>query len=172
MERNIYISNDELILAEYCNSFDAEANYACWQDYDTQKGYNYKMDISFETFMNRPIRSRLYAVIIRKADAAVIGTISLSPENTLPDLAIMIYKPYRQRGYGTKAFSLALKYCFKKFHLDRIYAGFYETNIASQRMLTTCGFVPHPEGNQSEVHFESGAPITQFDYVKYRIDTE
>jgi len=170
MERKIYISNDELMLAEYCNDADAYANYNCWQDYDTQKGYNYKMDISFEAFKNRPVRSRFQAVIIRKNDSAVIGTISMSPENALPDLAIMIYKPYRKQGYGTNAFALALKYCFDTFGLDKIYAGCYETNVASLRMLKVCGFVPHPEGNEIEKHFESGEAITQLDFVKYRVD--
>lgn len=172
MERKIYISNDQLTLAEFCNPDDAEANYNCWQDHDTQEGYNYKMDITLDTFINRPIRSRFLAVIIRKIDNVIIGMVSMSPQNTPPDLAIMIYKPYRQQGYGTKAFSLALNYCFHTFNLDKIYAGCYETNIASRKMLATCGFVPHPEGNVVEQHFESGEPITQFDFVKYRTDTK
>ena len=172
MERKIYISNDELMLAEYCNDFDAEANYNCWQDHDTQNGYNFKMDITLEDFKNRPVRSRFQAVVIRKSDNNVIGIISMSPENALPDLAIMIYKPYRKKGYGTKAFALALKYCFEAFDLDQIYAGCYETNSVSLRMLTACGFVPHPEGNEVEEHFESGATITQLDFVKFRVDVE
>lgn len=172
MERKIYILNDELALAEYCNDFDAEANYNCWQDHDTQKGYNFKMEMTLEAFKNRPIRSRFQAVIIRKNDNVVIGIVTMSPENALPDLAIMIYKPYRKQGYGTKAFALALEYCFNAFNLDRIYAGCYETNAASLKMLTACGFVSHPEGNVVEEHFESGATITQLDFVKFRADKE
>jgi len=159
------------VLAEYCNDADAEANYICWQDRATQEGYNFKMDITLEAFKNRPVRSRFQAVIIRKVDDAVIGIISMSPENALPDLAIMIYKPYRQQGYGTKAFALALKYCFNRFNLDRIYAGCYETNVASLRMLTACGFVAHPEGNEVEKHFESGETITQLDFVKFQVES-
>lgn len=134
--------------------------------------YCNRWEISYEAFKNRPVRSRFQAVIIRKNDNAVIGTISMSPENALPDLAIMIYKPYRKLGYGTKAFALALKYCFNAFNLDRIYAGCYETNVASLRMLKVCGFVSHPEGNEVEKHFESGEAITQLDFVKYRVYTE
>ena len=172
MERKIYISDDQLVLAEYHTALDAEANYNCWQDPDTQAGYNFKMDFTLDTFRNRPIRSRFLAAIIRKIDNVVIGIVSLSPENTLPDLAIMIYPPYRQQGYGTKAFVLALNYCFRTFNLDQIHAGCYETNIASLKILTTCGFVPHLEGNVAEQHFESGEPITQLDFVKYRTDTQ
>jgi len=168
MERKIYISDDRLMLAEYCNDIDAEENYNCWQDHATQEGYNYKMDITLEAFKNRPIRSRFQAVIIRKSDSTVVGIVSMSPEHALPDLAIMIYKPYRQQGYGTAAFKLALEFCFEAFSLDRIYAGCYETNSTSLKMLRACGFVPHPEGNEAEEHFESGAPIVQMDFVKYR----
>lgn len=111
MGRKICISSDRLILAEYCNEIDAEENYNCWQDPATQEGYNFKMDITLETFMRRTIRSRFQAVIIKKNDNSVIGIVSMSPENALPDLAIMIYKPYRQQGYGTEVFKLALEYC-------------------------------------------------------------
>jgi len=172
MERKIYISNNELMLAQYCIDLDAEAHYDCWQDHDTQKGYNFKMTIPFEAFKNKPFRSRFQAVIIRKNDNAVIGVISLSPENTLPDMAIMMYPPYRKQGYGTKAFALALKYCFDAFDLEKIYAGCYETNAASRKMLAVCGFVPYPEGNEVEEHFENGTPITQLDFVKYRTGIE
>lgn len=168
MYRIIYASSERLLLAQYINNSDAEANYACWQDPDTQAGYNFKMDIPLEEFRSRPVRSRFQAVIIRRQDHAVIGIVSMSPPNALPDLAIMIYKPYRRQGYGTEAFRLALNYCFDAFQLDKIYAGCYETNSASLKMLTACGFIPHPEGNQTEDHFESGEPITQLDFVRYR----
>lgn len=38
----------------------------------------------------------------------------------------------------------------------------------SLKMLKKCGFVPHPEGNEEERHFESGEPVIQLDFVKYR----
>ena len=168
MNRKIYIADDCLALEEYCNELDAKTEYDCWQDPDTQKGYNFQMDMDYEKFKNRPVRSRFHAVIQRKEDGAVIGFISLSPEHRPPDLAIMLLKEYRGHGYGTAAFSLALKYCFDAFALDKIYAGCYEGNTASLKMLQKCGFVPYPEGNEEEEHYLNGLPITQYDYVKMR----
>ncbi len=168
MDRNIYISDELFDLAEYIPELDAEANYACWQDIDTQRGYNYKPDFTLEEFMSSPNRARFRAVAVRKSDGAVIGTVSLSPEGSLPDLAIMLYRPYRGFGYSTPVFGLALRYCFGHFDFDCIYAGCYAWNTKSRKMLANCGFAPHPEGNCNETHFEDGTPIVQYDFVTYR----
>lgn len=168
MTRNIYTTNAELSLAEYCPAIDDKLHYECWQDPATQDGYNYKMHDSFEEFCSRPIRSRLLAVIIRNTDNTPLGIVSLSPEGSPPDLAIMLYKPYRGKGYGRNAFDLAAKYCMETFELECIYAGCYETNVISQKMLKSCGFIPFPEGDSHEKHYLTGEPITQHDYVRQR----
>lgn len=168
MNRKIYISKGDLSLAEYVPELDNAPYFACWQDPDTQKGYNYQMTDSLDEFCRRPIRSRLLAVILRNADHEPLGIVSLSPEGFPPDLAIMLYKPYRGRGYGTNAFALAAAYCMETFGLECLYAGCYETNEISRKMLTACGFVPHPEGNVHERHFLTNEPITQYDFVLKR----
>lgn len=168
MERKVYISDSAISLCEYVESEDDDDCYHCWQDPDTQKAYNYKFTETFEAFSNkRPIKSRFVATIIRCSDHLHIGSIFVSPENTPPDLAIMIYKPFRNNGYGTKAFSLGTRYCFETLGLDRVFAGYYPDNTASRKMLLKCGFQPHPEGNLSEKHFLTGEDITQLDFVKY-----
>lgn len=86
----------------------------------------------------------------------------------MPDLAIMLYKPYRGNGYSTPVFGLALRYCFAHFGFECIYAGCYESNPKSMKMLANCGFVPHTEGNCNETHFLDGTPIVQYDFVTYR----
>ena len=80
MNRKIYTANQDLALAEYCPAVDCSDHYACWQDPDTQNGYNYQMPCSPEEFRNRPIRSRFLAVIIRNEDNASLGIVSLSPK--------------------------------------------------------------------------------------------
>lgn len=168
MNRKIYISNKELCLAEYCPEVDDKPHYECWQDPATQDGYNCQIQDSLEEFCDKPICSRLLAVIIRNEDSEPIGIVSLSPDGSPPDLSIMLYKPYRGMGYGTTAFALAAKYCFEAYDFECIYAGCYETNIVSRKMLKTCGFVPHPEGDCHEKHYLTGEPVTQYDYVLYR----
>lgn len=167
MNRKIYTANQDLALAEYCPAVDCSDHYACWQDPDTQNGYNYQMPCSLEEFRNRPIRSRFLAVIIRNEDNASLGIVSLSPEGSPPDLAIMLYRPYRGKGYGPNAFALAAGYCLETFHLECLYAGCYEPNTASQKMLKSCGFVPHPEGDCHETHYLTGEPVVQHDFVLY-----
>lgn len=66
MDRKIYISDGRFDLAEYIPETDAEANYACWQDIDTQRGYNYKPDFTLEEFKSSPNRARFRAVAVRK----------------------------------------------------------------------------------------------------------
>lgn len=168
MNRKVYIANENLSLAEYCPAMDNEPYFECWQDPATQDGYNYKMRDTLEEFCERPTRSRLLAVIIRNEDSKPLGIVSLSPEDSLPDLAIMLYKPYRGQGYGTNAFSLAAKYCMEAFGFECLYAGCYETNKISRKMLKACGFVPNPDGDSHETHYLTGKPITQHDYVLHR----
>ena len=168
MNRKIYIATQELSLVEYCPHMDDKSHYECWQDPTTQDGYNYKMCDSLEEFCERPTRSRWLAVILRKEDNQPLGIVSLSPEGSPPDLAIMLYKPYRGQGYGTNAFSLASKYCFEAFGFDSLYAGCYETNEISRKMLKACGFVPNPDGDSHETHYITGKPIIQHDYVLYK----
>lgn len=168
MNRNVYLSDDMISLSEYIASVDDFDCYNCWNDEETQSGYNHKVTQTFEEWKNNTtIKSRFIAAIIRLSDNAYIGSIFLSPEDTSPDLAIMIYKSYRKQGYGTAAFTLGAKYCFEDLKLEKIYAGCYPHNIGSMKMLKKCGFVPHPEGNVQEKHYLTGEDITQLDFIKY-----
>ena len=166
VERHIYIENDRIALAEYLDKEDDRACYDCWQDAETQAGYNYCMTDTFEEFSASPKLSRFRAVIVRKTDDAIVGTVFVSPPHVLPDLAIMIYRPYREQGLGTAAFALAAEYCFGGLGLSEVYAGCYEGNVRSRKMLAACGFVPHPAGNCKEEHFQTGEPIIQYDFVR------
>ena len=173
MERKIYLLDEVLSLSEYIELEDDLGSYHCWQDEETQSGYNHKFTLSFEEWAeNRSIKPRFIATIKMLSDNATIGAIFLSPEDTPPDLAIMIYKPYRGKGYGTRAFLLGIKYCFESLSLDYLYAGCYPHNISSMKMLQKCGFKPHPEGNQNEKHYLTGEDIVQLDFVKYKPPTK
>lgn len=165
-ERQIYIENDRIALAEYIDAVDDRACYDCWLDEETEAGYNSRMTDTFEEFSASPKRSRFRAAIVRKTDGAVVGVVFVSPPHVLPDLAIMIYRSYREQGIGTSAFALAADYCFDVLGVTELYAGCYEGNVRSRKMLAACGFVPHPEGNCSETHYLTGEPIVQYDYVR------
>lgn len=168
MERKIYITDGFVALCEYRKETDDMDFYHCWKDQDTEKGYNLIRTETFEEFANHSIRSRFIATVVRCSDNACVGIIFVSPDHTLPDLAIMLYPPYRGQGYGTADFSLGVQYCFETLKVDRLHAGCYESNTASMAMLKKCGFQPHPEGNVNEKHYLTGEDIVQYDFVRYR----
>lgn len=167
MDRKIYISNETLSLAQYLSDIDDPETYENWLDPETQSGYNYRMTDTYEEYHTKTWQYRFLAVILRNSDNRVLGTVSLSPDASEPDLAIRLYPAFRHQGYGTTAFLLALEYCFEAYSLPAIYAGCYEHNTVSLNMLKKCGFLPYPEGNSYETHFLTGAPVTQLTFVKY-----
>ncbi len=65
MDKKIYVSGNGLMLGEYLPA-DAMADWLDWQDEETQRGYNTQMNMPFSRFAQRPLRHRLYAVILRK----------------------------------------------------------------------------------------------------------
>lgn len=167
MVRETYITDGCLSLTQYLPE-DNRASFDNWQDPGTRNGFNFIMADSYETYSTRKIRQRFLSAIMLNETREIIGTIGLSPEGSPPDLAIWMYRPYRGKGYGTRAFKLAIKYLFETLGLDEIYAGCYPGNRASEKMLARCGFVPHPEGDVHEKHHLTGEPLVQRDFVLKR----
>jgi len=166
MKRKIYISDGIISLSEYIESEDDYDCYNCWKNEETQNGYNHKLTKTFEEWSERTtIKSRFIATVIRLSDNACIGAIFLSPEDTPPDLAFMIYPLYRNMGYGTRAFGLGVRCCFDVLNMDYIHAGCYPDNIASTKIIEKCGFKPNPDGNMDEKHYLTGEKRTQYDFI-------
>ena len=90
-------------------------------------------------------------------------------DEVCPDLAIWIYPQYRNRGYGTQSFALALKYIFIHYSYAEISAGCYEDNTNSLRMLKRTGFVRCPKGDIVESNCFTGEKTTQ---LEFRITNE
>ena len=165
MKRKIYTEENGIALAEYVPELDDRDLYECWLDEATESGYNNKCNMTFEEYLAHPIRS---AKIIIMKEGKPVGCLLLSPPDCDPDLAIMIYPGNRGKGIGKAAFALGLEYCFDEYGFDFIYAGCMEGNEISLRMLTSCGMVPHPEGNVIEKHYITGEKRIQYDFIKYR----
>ena len=166
MNRKKYIENNVICLAEYIDS-DNEILYESWNQNETIWGYNWKIPYSFdeycENFKNDNNSNNWGAVIIRLEDNAVIGRIGISAG--LPDLTITIFKAYRNQRYGTMAFLLGVRYCFEILKLEKIYAGCYEDNISSRKMIERCGFKRNPDGDEIESHIFTGGDRVQLDFV-------
>lgn len=56
------------------------------------------------------------------------------------EIGYWIGEPFWGKGIATEAVKLASDYAFKKLNLNRLYAGVFESNAASQRVLEKAGF--------------------------------
>ena len=158
------IENEKIGLKQY--AYDDEYDmYMCWQDIDTQKGYNFILTESFDEFKDDDIsKFKFWVVIEDKITKEKVGVIRLGLDEKCPDLAIWIYPQYRNQGYGTNAFKLALSYIFNNFHYQEISAGCYEDNIYSIKMLENIGFIRYPEGDEKETNIFTNKETTQLEY--------
>jgi RimJ/RimL family protein N-acetyltransferase len=165
VNRIIYIQNDLISLVQYL-SCDSDSLYLNWLDTETQDGFNFKFAETFDVFFCRgELKQRFFAMVKRNSDGILIGSVGISPPNTVPDLAISVFRPFRKQGYGTAAFALATKYAISELHIDKLHAGAYSSNIGSLKMLERCGYVAYPEGNTRERHYLTGEDIVQLDFV-------
>lgn len=145
----------------------------CWQDRDTQKGYNHAFCGSLNDLRLIEIGAfPFWVVVVDKSSGEKVGVLRLSCGEA-KDLAIWIYPNHRGKGYGTEAFSLAVEYISTRLNLQMIYASCYCNNIASMRMLEKVGFIRYPDGDQQEKDCFTGEPITQLSYkmpISQRMD--
>ena len=157
------IENDAIGLRQYTHDDDYNM-YLCWKDIDTQKGYNGIFDRSFEEFKEFDInRFKFWVTVTDKETNESVGVLRLGL-GELPDLAIWIYPQYRNQGYGTQSFILALTYLFTHFEYPEISAGCYETNTASLKMLKKIGFERFPSEDQEEIDCFTGKITIQLEF--------
>ena len=85
------------------------------------------------------------------ADNQLIGSIGLlfPNDSNLPlaaseaEIGYWLGEDFWGKGYVTEATLRVLQYAFEELHLTQLWAGVYEENIASQRVLEKCGFRYH-----------------------------
>lgn len=164
IKRKIYLSAEKICLAEFIDAESAN-RYDAWNDPGTQDAYNFVLEDTYDEFLTWEMTQRWHASILRTVDGVCVGTLMLSPKDTVPDLAIIIFPDFRGMGYGSSAFALGARYCLMELQLPEIHAGCYTDNLFSLKMLRRCGFIPYPEGNQEERHFQTGERRIQLDFV-------
>lgn len=161
----MFITENDLIgLAQYTHADDIDM-FACWQDIGTQKGYNGIFSQTFDEFKAFTIEQfKFWVTITDKKINQKVGVLRLGLDEVCPDLAIWIYPRYRNRGYGTQAFTLALSYIFSHYPYREISAGCYEDNINSLKMLRKIGFVRYPKGDCVEKNCFTGEKTVQLEF--------
>ncbi len=160
----MFIEDEKICLVQYTHNDDKDM-YQCWLDIGTQKGYNFRFDMSYDDFCKSDIdRYPFWVTIIDKYMEQRIGVIRLGLNAICPDLAIWIYPEHRSKGYGTRAYTLALKYIFNYFEFKEISAGCYEDNMCSMKMLEKIGFIRYPDGDEKEENVFTGEEICQLEF--------
>lgn len=81
---------------------------------------------------------------IFRSDDTPIGMLNIKridPQASRCELGIVLQSDrYKERGYGTEAFSLALQYAFETLGLQTVYADTTASNIRMRRILEKLGF--------------------------------
>jgi len=82
------------------------------------------------------------------------------------EIGYWIGEPYWKKGIATIALKLASDYAFKSLELERLYAGIFEGNEGSKRVLEKCGFTL--EGIFRKAIFKNNRLLDEYRYAKLR----
>ena len=85
---------------------------------------------------------RFYAYIKRSSDGAWIGDVNFhyTPEKDWWDMGIVIYAPYRGKGYAVPALKLLLDHAFRDCGISRLHNDFETTRNAAWAIHRKVGF--------------------------------
>lgn len=78
------------------------------------------------------------------------------------ELGYWIGEPFWNKGIASCALQLMKTYAFKKMNLEKLFAGVFEGNEASKRVLEKCGF--QLEGIARKAVFKNGSLIDEYRY--------
>ena len=85
---------------------------------------------------------RFYAYLTRKADGAFLGEVSLRRDEDIPrcEMGIVLYAPYRGKGYSEEGLHLLLKQAFERMGAEAVTNCFEVTRAAALRIHKAAGF--------------------------------
>ncbi len=97
-----------------------------------------------ENFIHLVETGQMGHVLAIEYQGNYVGNIGLIPGQDVyhksAELGYFIGEPYWNKGITTVAVTLMTDYCFTVLKLVRVWAGVFEYNTASQRVLEKCGF--------------------------------
>lgn len=78
--------------------------------------------------------------VVRRADAALLGAVGLHPLPALQaEIGYWIGVPHWGQGYASEAVRRVIAFGFNTLRLNRIYANYFTTNLASARVMHKVG---------------------------------
>lgn len=148
-EKKIRISTERLILRLFQKS-DAKTVVTLCNNYNIYKStlylpYPYHINDALtwiETHYDNFINDKLYEFAITDEQTGeVVGAIALSHNKSFNhgELAYWIGEPYWGRGYATEAAKMVLQFAFKEIKLNKVFARYFSSNIASGKVMEKIG---------------------------------
>ncbi|NJD99712.1 N-acetyltransferase [Thermococcus sp. LS1] len=95
----------------------------------------------YENLTTKKLTKRAFAIL--NEEGKIVGTVIVSRidfRNGTAEIGYFLGKEHWNRGYGSEAVELTLKYCFRYMNLRKVFARTYENNAASIRILEKNGF--------------------------------
>ena len=126
--------------------------------------YNNKDAHDFiEMCMNKEIQS-VFAIFYK---GNFVGSISLNLQKDVykksAELGYYVAEKFWNKGIASKSVGLIVKFGFESLHLTRIYAGVFQNNIASMRILKKNDFVL--EGIKRKAIFKNNKILDEHFYA-------
>jgi len=104
-----------------------------------------------------------------EADGKVAGSIGIMPKDDIhrksAEIGYFLGEEYWDKGIATEAVKQLMDYIEKHFDFVRIFAGIFEHNKASMRVLEKNGF--HLECIQKKAVFKNGILLNEHIWVKF-----
>jgi RimJ/RimL family protein N-acetyltransferase len=82
------------------------------------------------------------------------------------EIGYWIGEPYWGKGITTRALALAMEYAFETMKLERLFAGIFEGNEASKKVLEKCGFML--EGISRKAVYKNNRLMDEWRFGKLR----
>ena len=123
-----------------------------------------------ESFINRVTEQEAYIVLCIEYDHECIGLIGFFPQTDVycktGELGYWLAEPFWGKGIMPEAVKKFCEYVFKSFDIIRIYAGVFEWNKQSMKVLEKAGF--KHEGISEKNVFKDGQIIDEHRYALIR----
>ena len=159
--------SDRHILAGLAN------NIRIWDNVRDRLPHPYTLQHA-DIFISYCTAQSIPCVLAITVDDQIAGCIGLEMQTDVSrlsaELGYWIGEPFWNKGIATEAVKQMLGYTFQNFpFLVRVYAGVFEKNTASMRVLEKAGF--YLEGIQRQAVVKNGAVMDCYIWVKLRLES-
>ncbi|MDT0557512.1 GNAT family N-acetyltransferase [Ichthyenterobacterium sp. W332] len=125
--------------------YQIENDESIWELSNTQTPYSkFLLEQYLENAHKDIFEAKQLRLVITSLEHKTFGLVDIfdfDPKNKRAGIGILISNPEdRDKGYGSEALSLVIKYCFKHLFLHQLYANIDEHNVKSLKLFETQGF--------------------------------